>query len=111
MGVADIYNVPSSPESRSQWAFAHMAHHRDCIRRVAELGGENLTEYPLDPIDFDDPGIFIYNHQQMHNDLNSALGVFGNDLTDVEFSKPAELSAWVQLNASEHYQYNNLLGV
>lgn len=111
MGVADIYNVPETPEARSEWAFSHMAHHRDCIRRVAEGGGPNLQEYPLDPIDFNDPGIFIYNHQQMHNDLNTVLGVFGNDLTDVDFSKAPELSAWIQLNASEHYQYNSKLGV
>lgn len=111
MGLADIVNVPESAESLAVWAFSHMAHHRDINRAIYQQFANALPEYPLDEINIADMGVWIYQHQEMHNNQNAILGIGGNDLTDVDWQNQGELSSWIQLNFTEHYQASNLLGV
>lgn len=111
MGLADIANIPDTPQDLSTWAFAHMAHHRDINRVIYQQYREALPEYSLDPINPNDMGAWIYQHQEMHNNQNAILSIAGNDLTDVDWKDKGELSAWIQLNFNEHYQANNKLGV
>lgn len=110
-GLADLYNVPGSDEERAQWAFAHMAHHRDINRRIYELVKIALPEYILDPVNPADDGTWEYQHQIMHDNQNSLLGIEGQDLTGVDWKNPNELSAWVFLNGSEHYQASAILEI
>lgn len=107
--VAALYNVPSTPEELGTWAFAHAAHHRDIIRLIYERGQVKLVEYPLDPMPTDDLEAWTYQHQQMHQDFDSLLGISGYDLTDVDWKDRNQVAAWIFLNASEHYQAANTL--
>lgn len=110
-GLADLYNVPSNDEERAFWAFAHMAHHRDINRRIYELVKIALPEYILDQINPDDVGTWEYQHQLMHDAQNSLLNIDGQDLTGVDWKNNNELSAWILLNANEHYQASNILEI
>ena len=111
MGLADIANVPSMPDSLAVWAFAHMAHHRDINRLIYQNYRVAVSEYPLDQINTQDMGVWIYQHQEMHNNQNAILSIAGNDLTDVDWANQSELASWIQLNFNEHYQASNILGV
>lgn len=111
MGLASIFNIPDTPEARLVWSFNHMAHHRDIIRRIYETRRLATPEYAIDPININDMAVWGYQHQQMHNNMNAVLGINGNDLVDVNWKDPGELSEWIQLNGSEHYQAGNILGV
>lgn len=111
MGLADIANIPSSPESMAVWAFAHMAHHRDINRVIFQNTGNRLAEFPLDQFNPNDMGVWIYQHQEMHNNQNAVLAIAGNDLTDVDWNSKGELATWIVLNFNEHYQAGNKLGV
>src|SRR5271154_1409002 len=86
MGLADIANIPKTPESLATWAFAHMAHHRDINRVIYQQNRVALSEYPLDQINTQDMGVWIYQHQEMHNNQNAVLGIGGNDLTDIDWN-------------------------
>ena len=110
-GLADLYNVPGTDEERAQWAFAHMAHHRDINRRIYELVKIALPEYILDPVNPNDPGEWEYQHQIMHDNQNQILGIDGQDLTDVDWKDPRILNGWIFLNASEHYQASAILEI
>jgi len=83
--VADLFNVPSTDQERSQWAFAHMAHHRDINRRLYELAAVALPEYSLDPINVADTGSWEYQHQLMHDNQNALLSISGFDLTGLDW--------------------------
>lgn len=109
--VAAIFNVPGDNSELSQWSFAHMAHHRDIIRTIYELSGAALDEYILDPLDRDNAGVWIYQHQKMHLDMDTILGIGGYDLLDVNFRNNNEFAGWIWLNAQEHYQVSNALGI
>lgn len=110
-GIASLYNVPSTDTERAQWAFAHMAHHRDINRRIYELTQVALPEFILDPINPADTGAWEYQHQSMHNTQNELLGIAGFDLSELDWSKRNELAGWVYLNALEHRQAADILEI
>lgn len=111
MAVASLFNVPENQGEFSNWAFAHMAHHRDTNRIIFESLGVALPEYVLDPVPLKDPMIWLYQHQTMHDNNDALLGVSGFDLTDVDFSNHEQFGAWVWLNASLHYQEAQITGI
>ncbi len=111
MGLASIANTPADQNSTDEWAFSHMAHHRDINRVIYEKYGIEIPEFNLDPFDPNDTGTFSYQHQEMHNLQNAILGISGNDLLDVQWQDEEERAGWIQLNFQEHLQANAILGV
>lgn len=110
-GIASLYNVPSTDTERAQWAFAHMAHHRDISRKIYELIAVALPEFILDPVNPADLGSWEYQHQQMHDNQNAVLGIAGFDLSELDWGKQNELAGWIYLNGIEHRQASNILGI
>lgn len=114
MAIAALQNIPGTPEELAQWAFAHQAHHVDLNAAIYNQLNIALPQFVLDPFDpsnEDQMGTWSYLHQQMHENQNFILGLAGANLVDVDWSKPEELAAWVQLNFIEHLQASNILGV
>lgn len=110
-GVAALSNTPTTPAELALWASVHMTHHRDINRRIYELAGVSLPEFMLDPINPHDTGVWEDQHQQMHQDMDSLLGISGFDLTNVNFENESLLSGWIQLHFNEHYQAANILEI
>jgi hypothetical protein len=110
-GIASLYNVPTTDEERSQWAFSHMAHHRDINAKIYLLVKIALPEYILDPVNMDDVGTWEYQHQLMHDNQNQILGIEGQDLTGLDWKDQRLLAAWIQLNSLEHLQASNILEI
>jgi hypothetical protein len=110
-GLADLANVPGNATERSQWAFSHLAHHRDINAKIYLLVAVALPEYILDPIDPNDTGQWEYQHQLMHDNQNAILGIAGQDLTGVNWNNQNELAAWIFLNMNEHFQASNILEI
>ena len=110
-GVAGLYNVPSTQNELNTWAFIHAAHHRDINRRIYQLSNIVLSEYPLDPFDPNNAGVWTYQHQAMHQQFDPLLNINGYDLLDVNWTDPNELAGWIFLNASEHYQAAQILNL
>jgi hypothetical protein len=109
--IASLSNVPLTDEERAQWAFAHMAHHRDINRVIYQLVKVSLPEYALDPINPDDPGDWEYQHQIMHDNENLLLGIKGSDLSQVDWKNQNLLAGWIFLHNSEHVQAANILEI
>lgn len=111
MSIANLANVPSTDEERAQWAFSHMAHHRDIAARIYLLVKIAMPEYILEPLNPDDPSTWEDQHQQMHDNQNELLGITGQDLTGVDWKDQRLTAAWIQLNFNEHLQASNILGI
>lgn len=109
--IAALYNVPSTLSEMNSWAFAHAAHHRDINRVIYQLVGTVLAENILDPLNPNDIGVWLYQHQLMHDQFESVLGIAGYDLLDVDWQDPAELAGWIHLNADSHQQAANILQI
>ena len=108
MTLANLLNV--TERDMTVFAFANADHHQ-LVADALKAKGTTVTRYILDPI----PGFalkdWLRRHQTSHNDNNNALGVNGNDLTDVDFRKPEEAEAWARLHYTEHAAWASALGV
>ncbi len=109
--IAGLYNVPGTESEFLTWSFINAAHHRDIARVVYQLVGTVLPEFQLDPFDPNNPGVWLYQHQLMHQNQNEVLGIAGYDLLDVDWQNEGERAGWIQLHASEHYQAANILKI
>ena len=109
--IAALYNIPTDPKTLARFAFHNRDAHVLVIDAIFKKTGLVLPSYPLDPIVMNDFKNWLYNHQAMHNSVNTVLGLAGNDLTDVDPRQPAQLTSWVQLHASEHLSWGNELGI
>jgi len=111
MSLANLWNVPTNKAELDTWSFVHMAHHRDIDSKIFRQFSVSVVEYLLDPIDPNDSGPWEYQHQLMHNAVNTILGTGGFDLSSVDFRDPTQLAGWIQSNAVEHRQWEDILGV
>ena len=107
MPVANLFSVPKNQGDEAAWSFSHLDHHRSMIRTVQQKFGITLPEYAIDP--FGDSVADL--HQQLHNDLDSIIGVQGFDLADVNWRDPQQRASWIFLNATLHMQEGAILGV
>lgn len=109
MSIAALFNVPRTDTELQQWAFAHMANHRDIIRVLYQVLGVALPEYALDPVDPFNTGDWERLHQTMHQQMNFLLDTQGFDLLGVDWKDENKLSAWIALNAVEHRTASDIL--
>jgi hypothetical protein len=93
--------------------FANVTSHRDIIRRVQETKGIKLVEYPLefDPADADQLAQFLNAHADMHLQMNAALKLQSNALSEVDWQDINALAQWISLHFVEHQAASALLGV
>src|SRR5262249_14152474 len=107
---AGLWNLPSTEEARLKWSFINADQHLRANQRIQDTLGLRLDYYILDPIP-ENPQSWLYRHQQSHNQINSALHVIGNDLTDVDWNNEVQLRAWIELHAFEHLQWSQKLSL
>ena len=110
-GLASLYNVPSTDTELDNWGFAHQSNHRDINRVVYQLLKVQLPAYVLDPINPHDIDTWLYQHQLLHQAMDTVLGISGYDLLDVNWQDPNERAGWILLNSDEHRQACNELGL
>lgn len=114
MGLADILTFPKTAQELRKWTFCHQAAHLDINSRIQEKFSIPLPMYVLDPVDPKDPismGIWSYEHQILHSNQNSILGITGNDLLGIDFTNSGILQSWLFLHIVEHQQAAGLLGL
>lgn len=109
-GVAGLYNVPTTDAELATWAFNHQAHHQDIAAALAAKGVQ-MPMYILDPFDPNDMQGWLDNHQQLHFIQDAALGIEAYNLDSVEWSDVNQRSGWIFLNAQEHIQAADKLGI
>lgn len=108
-GIAGLFNVPISDAELDTWASVHARHHVDINRLIYQITKLSLPEFVLEPIDRDNTNTWEEQHQIMHQNQNALLGIEGYDLSSVDFNDRDNLTAWIQLNAIEHREAEDLL--
>lgn len=109
--IAALFNIPTDPATLLQFSFHNRDQHELVADKIRRNTGVSIPLFPIDPIVINDFENWLYTHQAMHNSVNAALNVAGNDLTNVDPEKPEQLAAWIRLHASEHVQWGNILGI
>ena len=111
MGLPYLYFSPETPDDWKKWAFNHAAYHYDMIFAVQAQFGQNLTQYIINPIDPEGLGLWLDQHQSMHQQLNAVLGTQGYDLLNSDWQDPDAFAEWLRLNGDEHLRLSAALGI
>lgn len=111
MSLASLYNVPADAEGTNIFSFENAMHHQAVANAIVAAGGAQQPSYIIDPIPTVDVNSWLLSHQNMHNAANAALGLNGNDLTTVDFRNKEQLVDWIELHASEHVAWGQVLNV
>ena len=64
--------------------------------------GTNLTEWDIYPLELKHWDQFALKHQAAHNEMNSASGLSGDDLTQVDFKDLHARQEWHYKHFREH---------
>jgi hypothetical protein len=111
MGLPLLYSQPSDDDSWRSWSFNHAANHYDMLQAVLVQKNQNLTMFCLDPMDPDNLGLWLYQHQEMHNQVNTVLKTQGYDLLALDWDDPDQFNEWLRLNGDEHVRISTALNI
>lgn len=111
MALATLYNVPSNLQEMNVFSFTNMNEHVKISAALLADFGISSPVFILDPLPLVDPGVWLYQHQTLHNIMNSISGGNSNDLTAVNFNDKGQLSEWIWLHAQEHYTNADFLNL
>ncbi len=117
MALAQIGAIPSSSDELNSWSLSHASHHDDIILAInrreiaASTPITRFTTYVLDPFNPEDPGNWLWQHAQMHNEMNQALGISGYDLNNLDWNDQGSVADWIARNWDEHNRVGTFLNV
>ena len=97
--------------SREIWSFSNSTDHDDVRQAIFLQKGVNIEQVVLYPIDWQDWDAYAARHQRVHNQINAALGVSGNDLTRVDFKDREGLEEWNMSHFNEHQSWRAVLKI
>lgn len=96
--------------SADRWSFSNANAHSAVHAAVQAQGYGNPVVSEIYPVRWDNLGGWELRHQQMHDQINEALGVAGTDLTGVDFSDKAKADQWHKQHFDEHAAWQAILG-
>lgn len=111
MGLATLYNIPSTLNEMNIFSFNNLAEHMKIASAISSKYNISVPVFVLDPIPLQDMGVWLAQHQSLHNIMNEVLGTASNDLEDVDFRNKDQLSEWIWLHAQEHFAAAATLGL
>lgn len=110
MMLCQLLNIPSTQTEWNIWSYHHRLSH-DAIRRAALAQKQKtLIDYEIDPIPIDFITDWLDRNQQMHLDMDAAVGAQSIDLQDVDFRDRNQLTAWIYLHWQDHVTVERILG-
>ena len=109
MALAAILSPPSDVPGFFIWAQAHASHHYNCVSAASVKLSRQFSNFVLDPFDPENMANWLQQHQQMHQDMDLALGLTGGyDLSELDWKDP---STWFTQNYAEHQAWAKILSV
>ena len=112
MNLADLYAAPQDDADYQRFSFANADSHEQVLGAIfKQKNGLRLPSYVLDPISLNDFDAWLWRHQDAHTAINEALGLTGNDLTDLDPKDRNQLEYWAILHFNEHNNWAQKLGI
>ena len=111
--LAALLNEFSEPKTQDTWAFDHADQHNKIIDASFQKYGIVMEPFILDPmalIGTPELTNWLENHQAATSAYESLLGIAGNDLSEVDFTKQDQVDSWLRLHWFSHQQAQQKLG-
>src|SRR5215472_1359182 len=109
MGLANLFH--GTKEEWDYFWFNNWLDHWAIQEAILKQLNIQTVLFQIQPWDFNDQGGILERHQQFHNEMNAAIGSKGQaeDLSEIDFSKPSAIDAWVNAHYQEHLNMRNFL--
>jgi hypothetical protein len=111
MPLPTISAPPQDLSKWPEWWWSHWIDHQEIMQAIQKKGKGNLTVYVIIPWDDNDASGILGRHQEMHDDMNEALGLNGQDLSSLNPKDASDIQRWVSQNFSEHQAARSALGI
>lgn len=109
--LARLLDVPRDAEFWQLWGLDHEVSH-DAIRTaILAQAGVQLQPQVIYPLPLAQMRVFLAANQQLHLDLEAVLGIFSQDLEDVDLNNKQQLDAWCNIHWQLHNTAENRLGI
>ena len=109
--LAALLNIPHTQNDWDHFSWDHRDSHDRIRAAILRQTGTNLTDYQIDPMNPSDMQDFLNNNAQLHNDMNSVLGLQGTNLEVVSLEDDHEKASWINFHYLEHYYAEQKLGI
>ena len=109
--LANLQNVPMTPEDWRAWLWSHRASHDKIRAAVAASKGANLPSYALEPVEPSGFDLFFQNNQNAHTEMNDVLGLQTSDMLAVDTTNTESFTRWIQDHYQEHFDAETALGI
>jgi hypothetical protein len=112
MTVAALLNWPTGDNpDYNLWSFANSGDHIEITEAVLLQLNIRLNRYIVDPFPTSAMKNWFRAHQNLHDDMNSALGLQGSNLLDLDLQDQTEVQYWVQQHYQEHLAARSALRI
>lgn len=102
MSLTQIQFPAPTPQGFTEWTYQHYLHHQAIISAARSLRNTQLIQYQIWPVNPQNLDGFLNDHQSMHDEMNALYGVYGNDLSTLDWKDRKAVDAWYFLNWQEH---------
>lgn len=115
MTLATILYPPPTDHGWDEWMLANDLHHKALIDAINASRGTNLTmPQPIWPVEIgseEQMRVWSRVHLDLHNDINAALGIPGQDIGSPNFKDKRALDGWTYIHFTMHQSSAQLAGV
>ena len=111
MSLPGLYAVPQDDDDWRSWAFNHAANHYDWVFYAQKKTSTPLQQFDLSLDDPNELGLWLYNHQSAHDQVNAVLRTQGFNLLSLDWKDQEQFKVWLRLNGDEHVRVSAALGV
>jgi hypothetical protein len=111
VSLANILYPPPTKSGLEEFAFANYQHHQLTTSALFRSRGVQVATFNIYPLVRASAEVWLQQHQQWHNAMNSVLHTSGVDLSGVDFNNKEQFDAWIFIHFNEHNNWARLLGV
>lgn len=111
MSLAGVLHPPPTEQGWTEWSLQNYIHHQgieDGLRQVKGVSPPFYRLWPVTEHDFQD---WLEQHQQAHSYFNQALGLNGQDLSELNRKDKTQMEAWAYTHFLEHLAAAKTLGL
>lgn len=114
MSLAQIVYPPPTEQGWQEWLHAHIRHH-EALAGALQAKFDVILDsanhlYPLDMESKDQLEVWNKAHLDLHNSMNSLLGIPGQDISAPDFKDKRKSDGWFFLHLQLHRSTADLCG-
>lgn len=111
MSLIHLYDPLEGPDAFERFVDYNFVDHLAVIDALQTQKSITIGMLDIRVATEDSMGLWALNHQQLHDQINAALGFSSSDFTHIDLHDQSQLESMKQLHAVEHRQWHDALNL